>query len=45
MTPVWPEEIGSQESSGQSTKNYGGRTVPKACLRWWQQNDIRDGTG
>ena len=45
-TPVWPEEEeGSQESSGQSTEKYGGRTVPKACLTWWQQNDIQDGTG
>ena len=26
--PVWPE--GSQESGGQSTEEYGGRTVPKA---------------
>ena len=28
--PVWPEEEGSQESGGQSTEEYGGRTVPKA---------------
>ena len=44
-TPVWPEEEGSRESSGQSTEKYGGSTVPKAGLRWWQQNDIQDGTG
>ena len=28
--PVWPEEEGSQESGGQRTEKYGGRTVPKA---------------
>ena len=28
--PVWPEEEGCQESGGQSTEEYGGRTVPKA---------------
>ena len=28
--PVWPEEEGSQEGGGQSTKEYGGRNVPKA---------------
>ena len=28
--PVWPEEEGSQEGGGQSTEEYGGRTVPKA---------------
>ena len=44
-TPVWPEEEGSQDSSGQSTEKYGGITVPKACLRWWQPNDIQYGTG
>ena len=27
--PVWPEEEGSQEGGGQSTEEYGGRTVPK----------------
>ena len=26
----WPEEEGSQEGGGQSTEEYGGRTVPKA---------------
>ena len=29
-SPVWPEEEGSQEGGGQSTEEYGGRTVPKA---------------
>ena len=28
--PVWPEEGGSQEGGGQSTEEYGGRTLPKA---------------
>ena len=28
--PVWPEDEGSQESGGQGTEEYGGRTVPKA---------------
>ena len=28
--PVWAEEEGSQESGGQSTEEYGVRTVPKA---------------
>ena len=28
--PVWPEEDGSQEGGGQRTKEYGGRTAPKA---------------
>ena len=28
--PVWPEEEGSQEGGGQTTEEYGGRTVPKA---------------
>ena len=27
--PVWPEEEGSQEGGGQSTEEFGGRTVPK----------------
>ena len=27
---VRPEEEGSQESGGQSTEEYGGRTVPKS---------------
>ena len=27
--PAWPEEEGSQEGGGQSTEEYGGRTVPK----------------
>ena len=26
--PAWPEEEGSQEGGGQSTEEYGGRTVP-----------------
>ena len=30
--PVWPEEEGSQEGGGQSTEEYGGRTVPKAKM-------------
>ena len=29
-SPVWPEEEGNQEGGGQSTEEYGGRTVPKA---------------
>ena len=28
--PVWPEKEGSHEGGGQSTEEYGGRTVPKA---------------
>ena len=28
--PVRPEEEGSQEGGGQSTYEYGGRTIPKA---------------
>ena len=28
--PVWPEEKVSQKGGGQSTDEYGGRTVPKA---------------
>ena len=28
--PVWLEEEGRQEGCGQSTEEYGGRTVPKA---------------
>ena len=43
--PVWPEEEGSQEGGGQSTEEYGGRTVPKAWRRWWQNDYIQDGTG
>ena len=27
--PVWPEEEGSHEGAGQSTEEYGRRTVPK----------------
>ncbi len=30
--PVWPEEEGSQESGGQSTEEYGGRTVGTESL-------------
>ena len=28
-----------------STEEYGGRTVPKTGRRWWQKDDIQDGTG
>ena len=28
--PVWLEEKGRQEGCGQSTEEYGGRTVPNA---------------
>ena len=36
---------GSLQGGGQSTEEYGGRTVPKACRIWWQIDDIQDGTG
>ena len=28
---MWPEEEGSLEGGGQSSEEYGGRTIPKAC--------------
>ena len=30
IKPVWTEEERSQEGGGQSSEEYGGRTVPKA---------------
>ena len=27
--PIWPEEEGSHKGGGQSTEEYGGRTVQK----------------